>query len=126
MASVPEVLMGEPVTVRKEGTDAATEVTVPVPGAAGVCQESVEPLEVKTCPLVPTAVKPVPPFSVGRAVPDKPIARVPDAVIGEPVMERKDGTVAETDVTVPVPGGDGVCQDRVPEPLVVRTWPLVP
>ena len=125
MDSVPEEVMGEPVTVRKEGTDADTEVTVPVPGGAGVCQESVEPFEVKTCPLVPTMSKPVPPLAVGRAVPDKPMASVPDAVIGEPVTFRKAGTVAETEVTVPVPGGNGVCHESV-VPSEVKTCPLVP
>ena len=54
------------------------------------------------------------------------MASVPEVVMGEPAMERKEGTEADTDVTVPVPGEEGVCQDRVPEPLVVRTWPLVP
>lgn len=53
-------------------------------------------------------------------------AIVPDEVMGEPETVRKDGAVAETEVTVPVPGEDGVCHDRVPEPLVVRTWLLLP
>lgn len=41
--------------------------------------------------------------------------------MGEPDTLRKEGTVAATEVTVPVPGGEGVCHDRVPEPSVVRT-----
>ena len=40
IANVPAEVMGEPAMVRNEGTDAATDVTVPVPGAAGVCQTS--------------------------------------------------------------------------------------
>ena len=40
------------------GTVAATEVTVPTPGEAGVVQERVVPFEVSTCPLVPTVVRP--------------------------------------------------------------------
>lgn len=70
MARVPEVVIGEPVTERKDGTDKATEVTVPVPGGDGVVQVSVEPLEVKTWPVVPTSVRPVPPLRTGSAVPE--------------------------------------------------------
>jgi len=33
-------------------------------------------------------VRPVPPEDVGRAVPERVIARVPDEVIGEPVIVR--------------------------------------
>ena len=31
------------------------------------------------------------------------MAKVPDVVIGEPVIDKNDGTVAATDVTVPDP-----------------------
>ena len=48
-------------------------------------------------------VKPVPPDVVGSAVPDKPIANVPDVVIGLPEIDRNDGTDAATDVTEPEP-----------------------
>lgn len=48
-------------------------------------------------------VLPVPPLAIGKADPDKPIASVPLVVIGEPVTDRKAGTVAATDVTVPEP-----------------------
>jgi hypothetical protein len=48
-------------------------------------------------------VKPVPPDVVGKAVPDKVNANVPLVVMGEPAMDKKDGTVAATLVTVPPP-----------------------
>ena len=57
-ASVPEDVIGDPAIERKLGTVAATEVTVPTPGEAGVVHERMEPFEVSTCPLVPTAVRP--------------------------------------------------------------------
>jgi len=53
---------------------------------------------------VPTVVIPVPPLAVGRAVPEYVIASVPVEVIGDPVVERKVGTVCDTDVTPPAPG----------------------
>ena len=62
-------------------------------------------------------VRPVPPDDVGSAVPERAIANVPDAVIGVPVTERNAGTVAATEVTVPVPF---VCHERV-VPFDVRT-----
>jgi hypothetical protein len=46
-------------------------------------------------------VKPVPPDVVGKAVPDKLIANVPLDVMGEPAIDKNDGTVAATLVTVP-------------------------
>jgi len=57
-ASVPAEVIGDPAMERNEGTVAATEVTVPTPGEAGVVQERVVPFEVSTCPLVPTVVRP--------------------------------------------------------------------
>ena len=44
----------------------------------------------------------VPPFAVGSAVPEYVIANVPDDVIGLPEIDKNDGTVAATLVTVPV------------------------
>ena len=46
-------------------------------------------------------VKPVPPEVVGNAVPDKLIANVPLVVMGEPAIDKNDGTLAATLVTVP-------------------------
>ena len=51
-----------------------------------------EPVEVVT---------PVPPLATGKAVPDRPIANVPLVVTGEPEIDKNDGTVAATLVTVP-------------------------
>ena len=68
-------------------------------------------------------VVPVPPFNTGNAVPDKPTAKVPEVVIGLPVIDRNAGTVIPTDVTVPPVGVDGshlpfaVTQDNA--------WPLL-
>ena len=111
IASVPLEVIGEPKIDRNAGTVAATEVTVPVPGAAGVCQTSEDPLEVRTWFVVPIVVRPVPPDVVGRAVPDKDIASVPLEVIGEPKIDRNAGTVAATEVTVPPPPGLIVVHD---------------
>jgi hypothetical protein len=68
-------------------------------------------------------VAPVPPFAIGRAVPDNVIANVPVVVIGEPATDKNDGTVAATLVTVPVAG---VAKDKTPEPLVCITCVFVP
>ena len=43
----------------------------------------------------------MPPDVVGNAVPDKVIANVPLVVIGEPEIDKKEGTLADTLVTVP-------------------------
>lgn len=40
------------------------------------------------------------------------MAKVPDVVIGEPLIDKNDGTVAATDVTVPDP----------PPPLALMVW----
>lgn len=53
------------------------------------------------------------------------IARVPEEVIGDPVKERKDGTDAETDVTVPDVIVVQVIGVAAP-PWDVRTWPGKP
>jgi hypothetical protein len=64
-------------------------------------------------------VSPVPPLAVGKAVPDNPIANVPLVVIGLPVIDKNDGTVAATDVTVP----KGFVAHEVFVPSVVRNFP---
>jgi hypothetical protein len=120
MASVPEVVIGEPETDKKDGTDAETEVTVPV-----AAQDRVVPFDVRTVFTPPTVVRPVPPDVVGRAVPDKPIV-IAGVVVGSVTDTfRKDGVDAETVVTVPVPGVEGVTHARV-VPFDVRTCPSVP
>jgi hypothetical protein len=43
----------------------------------------------------------VPPLVVGRAEPDKEIAKVPLVVMGEPVIDKNAGTLAATLDTVP-------------------------
>ena len=48
-------------------------------------------------------VAPVPPFAIGNAVPEYVIASVPAVLIGEPVTDKNAGTVAATEVTVPLP-----------------------
>lgn len=72
---------------------------------------------------VPKEVIPVPPFATGSAVPLKVIAKVPLVVTGEPVTERKAGTVAATLVTVPVPAPVAA---MVIEPLPLVTLMPVP
>ena len=67
-------------------------------------------------------VKPVPPDVVGNAVPDKLIANVPLVVIGEPAIDKNDGTEAATLVTVP----NGFDAQDVSVPSVVRYFPLFP
>jgi len=61
-----------------------TMVLVPVE----VCHEATVPFEKRTVLAPPIVVRPVPPEDVGRAVPERVIARVPDEVIGEPVIVR--------------------------------------
>ena len=46
-------------------------------------------------------VDPVPPFAVGRAVPERVTANVPVVVIGEPDTDRNEGTDIATEVTEP-------------------------
>ena len=111
---------------------------MPVPSAnvgVAIPTPKLEPLNVSALPVVsalvldayttPFAVKdvrPVPPFAVGNAVPDKLTANVPLVVIGEPDTDRKDGTDIATDVTVP----KGFVAQEVLEPSVVRYLPLLP
>ena len=70
-------------------------------------------------PLADVAL--VPPLSMGSAVPLRLIARVPLEVMGEPEMDRNDGTVAATLVTVPVPAPLAVSV----EPVRVNPLPIV-
>jgi len=57
-------------------------------------------------------------------VPDNEIARVPELVIGLPVTDKKVGTVAATDVTVPEPLA--TVPQEVFVPSVVRNLPELP
>ena len=136
--SVPVVVIGEPVKERPVvPPDAATEVTVPPPAvdvmvmapapfvmlmpepAVSVVFVSVLPvlLPMSNCPSV-YVVWPVPPLATGSAVPDSENASVPDVVIGEPVTDRNDGTVAATLVTEPEPV-------PTPTPLMKRPVALI-
>ncbi len=65
IAIVPEVVIGDPVFDNHAGNVIATEVTVP---DVGVVHNKLAPLDVRTCPLVPTAFRPVPPLVVGRVL----------------------------------------------------------
>jgi hypothetical protein len=49
------------------------------------------------------AVEPVPPLAIGSAVPEYEISKVPEVVIGLPEIDKKVGTDAATEVTVPPP-----------------------
>lgn len=61
--------------------------------------------------VIPAEVAAVPPLATGKAVPERVTANVPAEVIGDPLIERKEGTVMATEVTVPVPA-----EDQVPSP----------
>ncbi len=63
---VPEVVIGDPETDSQAGTAMATDDTYTV----GVTYDNMDPLEVRTVPVAPTVVKPVPPDVVGIAVPE--------------------------------------------------------
>jgi len=66
---VPVEVIGEPATeIRPPVKDWATLVTVPL--VAGAVDVHVVPLDVSTLPDEPTAVKFVPPFATGSAVPE--------------------------------------------------------
>jgi hypothetical protein len=56
------------------------------------------------------------------------MANVPDVVIGLPEMDKNDGTVAATEVTVPpVPVADNVPPAKeTPEPMVTLLNPPAP
>lgn len=49
----------------------------------------------------PLVVAPVPPLATGKAVPERPIAIVPELVMGDPLTDRKVGTLTATLVTDP-------------------------
>ena len=66
---------------------------------------------------------PDPPLATGKAVPDKLTASVPLVVIGDPVTDRKDGTVIATDVTVPPAAG---VAEIVMPPAVFEMLTFVP
>jgi hypothetical protein len=91
------------------GDVAATEVTVPV---VGVVHVNDVPLDVNTCPLVPTVVKPVPPNVVGTVERERSGVVPPEDTIGE---------VAVTDVT-----GVGRVTYCSVDPLDESTCPFVP
>jgi hypothetical protein len=55
-ASVPAVVIGDPVTLRNAGTVAATLVTVPVPVTVAQVG-ALAPFDCRTWPEVPAAVK---------------------------------------------------------------------
>jgi hypothetical protein len=59
-------------------------------------------------------VSPVPPLVVGKAEPDKLIAKVPLVVIGEPVIDKNAGTVAATLETVPAAPPEDASKVTVP------------
>ena len=68
------------------------------------------PLTVTLAPATSEGVAvPVPPLTIGNAVPDKPTANVPVVVTGDPVTDKNDGTVIPTEVTVPAPEGRTNC-----------------
>jgi hypothetical protein len=77
-----------------------------------------------TLPVPVLVVTPVPPLRTGRAVPERPIAKVPVVVTGEPEMLRNAGTVAATLVTVPAPLT--VVHVGAVVPVEVSIWPAVP
>ena len=74
--------------------DAVTAGAVTVPVNVGDALNTVLPDPV-------LVVTPVPPLRTGNAVPDKVIAKVPLVVMGEPATDKKVGTDAATEVTVP-------------------------
>jgi hypothetical protein len=94
----------DPVLADVELIDPVT-VKVVAPANPNVGLESEGLLCKTTLPVPVEVVLPVPPLAIGKAVPDKVIARVPLLVIGEPLILKNVGTDAATEVTVPEPGG---------------------
>ena len=123
MEIVPLPVTGLPLTVKMGGTANPTLVTVP--DEAGAAQAGAPDTTVRTCPLLPTATSPVPPLETGRAVPLYVIASVPAVVMGFPEIERKDGSVASTLVTLP-PAALTQVMGAAPPPPLAKTWPAVP
>ena len=111
---VPVDVIGLLLTVRPDKVvERPTLVTVP---DAGVAQANVVPFDVRTWPLVPTVVRPVPPLPV-PSVPVSP--KDPVDVIGLPVTEIPDSVVlSPTLVTVPDAAGDA---QTIAVPFDVRT-----
>ena len=70
-----------------------------------------------------TEVTAVPPLATGRAVPEYPIANVPDDVIGLPEIDNTLGTDAATEVTVPAVAGAADVQFV---PFEVKILPELP
>jgi hypothetical protein len=68
IARAPVDVIGEPEMENTDGTEAATEVTVPE--VAGACQVGTPATTVRTVLFAPTVVNPVPPLAVGSAVPE--------------------------------------------------------
>lgn len=62
-----------------------------------------EPSKYSTPPVTPPVVVPVPPFAMGSAKPLYETDNVPSDVMGEPEIERKEGTDIFTDLTLPLP-----------------------
>jgi hypothetical protein len=71
----------------------------------------------------PTLVSPVPPLVIGNAVPEYPIVIEGVDVGFVTVTLKKEGTDAETLVTVPVVNVD---QEVFPAPSVISACPLEP
>lgn len=99
VAKVPKPItlaLGSPVALVSTSADGVPNAGVT---SVGEVASTTEPVPV-------AVVEPVPPFKTGKAVPDKPMARVPLPVIGDPEILRNAGTVAATLVTVPDPAAD--------------------
>ena len=65
----------------------------------------------------------MPPLATGSATPDNETAKVPLVVMGDPVTDKKAGTVIATEVTVPPAAG--VAETVIP-PAVFEIVTLVP
>jgi len=100
-AKVPADVIGEFATDRKAGAEIATEVTVPVPGAAGVVHVGVAPApaDVSTWPAAPTepdkdkadaAAIARPPVTVAevRVRPETFVTDAPSATVLVPIVTK--------------------------------------
>jgi hypothetical protein len=94
IARVPEDVIGDPAMENTDGTEAATEVTVPVPGAAGACHVGTPATTVRTVLLAPTVARPVPPEVAASGV---ELSVREDAIIA-PETVKGDVKVAAVDV----------------------------
>jgi hypothetical protein len=98
---VPPFATGKvPVTPVERGRPVVL-VSTPEAGVPNAGVTKVGEVDKTTFPVPVEEVTPVPPFATGRAVPDRLIAKVPDVVIGDPLIDKKLGTLAATEVTVP-------------------------